>query len=371
MTKVTFETATIADAIKKAARVAPSRGEAFDKAAGLVVEVNPDQEPSIVLRATNLDIYYREWIDTVDVEGEATIWRLPAALIASVMATLPIGSGKTVTLEEVKQGHGQHLLLKSGKTKAKFNLMMMDHYPEWDIFDPDDMEIIDDLGGRISMVEWAADKSQVPLCGIYFTGDSLVSTDRYRVARTPLAVPNLPDQDVIVPAGILGSILKQTGEVRIGFTETQMLLMPNETTQLRVVRFAAEYPPRINVIMNPSRTASVEVPKDQLLDIIRRASVFSGDDRMPTIRLFLGSEEVAVMLDNADVGRIADVIDVPGQCAHSRVEMKFTPKFLTDALDKVPNERVTLGYNHETHTPIIYIDGGSGYEAWVVTRSDG
>src|SRR6478735_9046351 len=110
MTKVVFETATIADAIRKADRVAPGKDKAFDKAAGIVIEVDPQAEPPVIIRATNLDVYSMEWMDVLSVEGDVARWRLPSSLLAQVMSKLPIGSGTTVTLEEITDGRGHSVI---------------------------------------------------------------------------------------------------------------------------------------------------------------------------------------------------------------------------------------------------------------------
>lgn len=373
MTKVVFETATFADVVKKADKVAPSKGTAFDKAAGVLIEVNPDQDPAVVIRATNLDVFYREWVDTVAVEGEPRQWRVPSALLATFVSSLPIGSGLSITLEEVQAAgsHYPHLVIKSGKTKARFNLMSTEFYPDWDVFDPDDLVSINDLGGRISQVEWAAEKSpNPPLNALYFDGSCIIATDRYRLARVPLAIPSmLADSQVVVPAGLLGTVLKQTGEVKIGFTQVQMLLMPNETTQLRVVRYDAKYP-NVSKVMVTERPQNVEVSKLQILEIMRRATAFSGAERMPTVRMFFGKEQIAVVMDNPDVGAMQDVLDVPGSCLHDRVEIKFTPRNLMEAIENSPGERIKICYNPETPQATMYLVGDSGYEAWVVTRGE-
>lgn len=369
MTKITFETAAIADAIKKANKVAPNRGEAFDKASGIVIEVDPTATPPVTIRATNLDIFHTEWVDAISVEGAQAIWRVPASLIASVMATLPIGTGSQVTLEEVASGLSNKLELVCGRTKAKFNLMMHMDYPRWDIFDPDDLTAVTDLGGRVAMVEWAASNEMgSKYNGVYFDGEKIICTDRYRLTTSPMKIASMPEP-VMVPPRLLGSILKQTGEVMIGFTPNQVLIMPNDQTQLRVVRLANEFPD-VSRIMNRERPMFIEVSKSALLQIIGRAVTFAAQDRMPTLRMFFGKEEIAVMIANEDIGLLGDVLEVPGQAKHDRCEIRFTPKNLTEALDMAPNDKVRIGYDPDLPSSIMYIDGGSGYESWVVTRKE-
>jgi DNA polymerase III sliding clamp (beta) subunit (PCNA family) len=364
--KLTFETATIAEAIKAAERVAPSKGAAFDKAAGIVMEIDSTSE-TVCIRATNTDIFHMAWVDYVALEGEGKVtWRLPSRLFAAVLGSLPIGTGKQVTMEQ----KGNQLFLEQGRTKPRFNLISPDYYPSWPAFDPADLIPAPDLGGRIGLVEWAAAKSEVPISGVHFDGEKVVATDKYRLATVPMKVEGL-EVPITVPAGLLGTVLKQTGEVLIGITKDQLLIMPDEYTQIRCVIYGQDYPP-VDRIMenNRSHTHTVTFDKSDLLVLIDRALNFQGSDRTPTLRVFLGLEEIAVMMGNQEIGMIGDVLEVPGQCAHDRVELKFTPKNLQDILSNAPNDKVTFGYNPDKKKSLVYVDGGSGYEAWAMPRLD-
>lgn len=363
MTTAVFETAAISDAIKKASRVAPAKGQAFDKAAGVVIDCSPE---STIIRATDLQIFYQEWVDAVEVTGDRAVWRLPAQLLASVLASLPIGTGKTVTFEH----KDNVLMMTAGRTKARFNLIDSQYYPIWTAFDPDSLIKATDLGGRIGQVSWAASNNvaDAPWCGVHLNGQRAIATDRYRLASVPLEIPDL-ESPITVPGNLLRSVLNKTGDVEITVEERQLLIMPDEHSQIRAVCYAQEYP-KADIILqrasaNPDR---LTVRKTQLIEMIMRAQNFAGSDRTPLLRIFIGQEELAVMMANTEVGLLGDVIDLPGQAVHKRVEYKFTPKNLLDALNNAPNEEVSLGYSKDKST-IFYIDGGTGYEACVAPRA--
>lgn len=368
MTKVVFETAALADAIKKANRIAPSRGQAFDKANGIVMIADP-VSGMVIVKATNLLVFSMEWLSTLEAEGEPVAWRVPSRVFSAVIAGLPIGTGKSVTLEEKQTGRIKMLHLTAGKTRAKFNLQMMDYYPEWDPFDPADLKEVDNLGGRIKMAEWAVMKAdEPPLSGIHFDGQHVIACDRYRLAVVDMPIPHL-DEPVTVPGGMLSGILKQTGEVHIGIKDGFFLMMPDETTQIKAVVYGVEYPPveRIKVRDHPQH---VTLRKGPLLEIMQRASTFAGNDRYPILRLFFGQEEVAAMMDTREVGTLADLIEVPGYCVHSRHEVKLTPSNIIEAVEAAPNDEITIGYDTGNSMKFLHIDGGSGYETWVAPRKD-
>lgn len=366
MTKVRFETATLADAFKKASIIAPGRGKAFDEAGGVVLEVMPD-EKLVLIRATNGDIFHMEWVSALDVEGEAVKWRIPNQIAAPIISSLPIGTGQEIVLEEIRSGVSSHLLMTSGKTKAKFFMMDMSFYPEWEVFNPDDLHPVSDLGGRVAQVEWCAGKDNPPLNGVHFTGTEIKVTDRYRLAVVPLEIPNMP-VPVTVPSGLLGQILKQTGDVQVGFTDHQMLLMPNPTTQLRVVIYGGEYPPMTR-LMDRERPNKLIVKKSEFLAILNRAILAAPGDRQLLLHMYVGKETITVKVDGPETG-VLDVMDVPGQADHARVDIRLTPNFLTQVLDHAPNDSITLHYDPSNEVRTLYIDGGSGYEVWVVARRE-
>lgn len=371
ISSVTFETAAIADVIKKAEKIAPSKvGAAFDKAAGIILEFDPTQPiPLAVVRATNLDIFSMEWVNVAEWSGEPAQWRLPSFLLAQVVGSLPIGTGRTVTFTSEATGYSFVVNLKSGRTKAKFYPLDFSYYPSWSVFDPDNMFPVTDLGGRIDQVEWAAGKSDPRLAGVYLDGQYAIATDTYRLACVPLSIPDLTNP-IVVPSGLLGQTLRQTGEIQIGISENMLQIMPDEHTQMKTVIYDVNYP-NVQRVMDLSLDSSLEINRDMLLEVMNRANAFSLGDRTAAFQIYIGKEEFAVFMQNEQMGQIGDVVEIPGHATHERFVVKFTPKNLMDALSKAPNKDITIFYNKGQARSIFKIDGGSGYQAWVMPRLEG
>lgn len=370
ISSVTFETSTIADVIQKASRIAPSRGAAFDKAAGIVLEFDPASPiPLAVVRVTNLDLFSIEWVNVMEWSGEPARWRLPSLLLAQVIASLPIGSGKTLTLESEATENGYHVNLKSGNTKAKFFPIDVSYYPEWEVFDPDEMFPAQDLGGRIGQVEWAASGSDPKLAGVYLDGTYAVATDTFKLVRVPLSIPDLP-RTVIVPAGLLGQALKQTGDISIRITNNMVLIMPDEHTQIKTVIFDVKYP-NVQKVMDFAFDTEIELSRDALLENLQRVNAFALGERGVAVQIYFGLEQIAFYMTNEQMGTIGDILEIPGYAAHERFLMKFTPKNLIDALQHSPNDKIKIKYRVGVSKSILGIDGGSGYEAWLMSRDVG
>lgn len=366
MTKVVFESASFVDAIKKADRVAPAKGSAFDKAAGIVIEIYNGDNPQVIVRSTDTDVYFTQWVDPISMEGPTTTWRLPSRLFGGLVSTLPVGDGSTVTLTEKPEERGRIVHLTTNKkTRCKFGLIDPEYYPMWLPFETDNLTPVNDLGGRLAQVAWAAAKGDEKIGGVHFDGEVAVATDKYRLASVPIKMDL--ERPITIPGEILSSLLRQTGEVKIGTDGNQFLLEPDESSQIMTTMSGLEYP-NFKRVMKREYPQKVTCAKADLLEIINRSLTFVGADRYPILRVYIGKEEINVFMADQERGLLGDAVEIPGQATHTRCEIKFTPKNLIEALDNAPNNTVTLAYDPDKTEGIFYIDGGSGYEAWVMPR---
>lgn len=363
--KVVFENATIADSIGKAARVAPTKGEAFDKASGILMTLDPDDN-TVTLQSTNLQVFYLEVVDAVEVEA-AAIWRFNASLLSQVMTKLPIGSGKNVSFIQ----ENNEVVVKSGRTTARFRLMDHTYFPIWKPFDPDKLEMVPDLGARIQQVEWAAMKDEdISIAGIRLDGTSVFATDRFRMAMAPCEAEPIY-RPITIPAGILKPVIANLRDVAVGIDEGMFLLMPDQSTQIRTRIYDKEYPKVQEALTNREWPNKLEVRKSSLLEIMDRAEIFAQRDRSPKMTFIIGKGEVAVMCSDADMGLLGDAIELDsGQADHPRFRILFTPRNLKEAIQAAPSEVIDIHYDPEnSHFP-FKIDGGSGYVALVMPRRE-
>lgn len=370
--KVVFETAALADVLKKAAGIAPTRGMAFDKAAGLLFTLYPEHEAQYaIVSATNLDLWYKEWVPIISCDAaEETHWRVTSK-IAAVIATLPIGSGKTVTLHD--ETRPTTVTVQSGRMKNNWQKLPVEYYPEWDTFDPDDLTVVENFGSRISMVEWAASKNdaEVPMNGVYMDGEYCVATDGYKMARVPLQIDAgwMTDRGgITIPARGVSTLLKQSGPVSIGTTDTQLLVMPDPSVQIRTSLYGEPYKVAgVNRIAGLEHEGKLDVSKTALLDLLNRAMVLIDRERFPLIDLFIGKGEVAVHVIDQESGDLGERMEVAG-APHARINYIFTPQLLIDAIDKSPGERVYLHYSLDDPKMIVRVSNGGDYNAWVIPR---
>lgn len=367
MTRVVFETAALADSIKRAAKIAPTRGAAFDKAAGIIFQINPAELESVTLKATNLDVWFMEMLDVIECGGTLVQWRLPSVVFANTIAALPIGSGKTVTMED--ESYPGIVLISSGRTKLRINLIKSDAYPHWEAFDDALLEKVSGLGGMLNRVSWACSKREVPFTGIHLTGHDLVACDRIRFAKLPCEVPL--DRPITIPFSALGDIMGTESEIRIGVSSNQLLLMPDESTQVRAVIYEQNYPDVSKLLeRHRNKPNHIIVPKALLTEAIKRAEQIVRVDRTPKLYMNIGNQLIHLYMADKSAGDIEDVIELPGQCQHEYIKLIFTPKNVSDALDSCPGDQVTIGYDASNPNAVMHLDGGNGYEAFASPRKE-
>ena len=374
--KLVFEVASIADSVRKAAGIAPTKaGKAFDKASGLLISSETQFMPdagqevhTVELRSTNLDIFYSEIVEVVKIEGEGK-WRLSSITLNAILSKLKIGTGKLVTMED--EDDTNNVLISAGRMRAKLRKMDVSYFPEWAPFSPDLLEMVPDIASRIQQAEWAANPSaEPPMSGLHLNGTHIAATDRYRLCRVPCEAEPL-FRPITVPAGVLSTVLSATKapDIAIGIDENEFLMMPDPVTQIRTVIFDVAYPDLEQAINKVNLPDQIKLKKQAVLDMIELAGVFGQNERIPRLTVFIGDEEFAVMMSDREEGLLGDVIELPGQCVHDRVKIFFTPKNITQALIAAPSEEVILYYDKDKPGR-IRLDGGSGFEAVVMPRRE-
>ena len=360
-----LENAGFADVIKKAATVAASRGEAYEKAAGIIIQSN---ELGVTVRATNLDIFYTEWIDPIEQSDEHFIWRVSSKLLSSVTGALPIGPGKTVTITNDDDKPG-YLTTLSNRYRSSLPLIKIDTFPDWGVFDPDIMTETKGFSRAISLVEWAASTNQdPPKTGVHFTGSMVAATNGYRVATAAFAMPT--SEPFTIPAGTVGQLVKANGggEAKLRYDGNRLLVLPNAHTQIQVTAFGAQYP-NISRVLTTIPPDEFEVNKEEFLSVLRRAEPLSNTDRTPGIFLRLGNKTIsAYAITEVDGASAGDVMDSPGHLDHPVRTYFFIPTNLIAAIETAPDSVIKVKYWLDNPAGNWFIYSGNEYVAIVAPR---
>lgn len=341
MKKATFEVATLADAVNKASRIAPVKGSAFDRAAGVVIEVEPNTPDIIIIKSTDLQMTFRQEVNVLSMGDEPATWRLPAALLNSIMGTLPMGTGSQIVLAE-KEPFDGYVYFKSGKTKAKLRTITGD-YPVVQLVDPDALTPASNFARRMAQVAWACDKNRATaLGGIHITGTHLYGCDRQVAAMAPCVVP--VENPVTAPLAELSALIKNTSEVAVAAVDNKLLLMPDQYTQMSSVIYTDAYPTITPLFEREPYTNSLTVLTERLQAALDRMLILVKSERYPVTTIEIDDGVMRLEMEVPEVGKIDDEVEIDGGSSGEPFRVSFTPTSILGALNASGRPKITWDY---------------------------
>lgn len=362
----TFEVATLADAVQKAAIFQASKGSGFDKAGGIVIEVAPMVGARI--RATDLNVTFDQNVATISVAGdsESATWRVPA-LLSTVLSKIPIVTGATVTLSSTDGDPNLHII--SGKSKGR--LKMFDAslgFPEWDRFDVDGLGLVENLPAIVQRIVWAADEKFGVLGGICIDGEWAYATDKNVAAKAPLTFPHDDTFDyVTVPVQMLHPVISKYPELHVGVAENKLLVGVDQDTQLTVNVFGDRFPiDGMRSFFSQVFTHAVSLDRDTLLGALDRLAPIGGTDSMPRVRVSFNADGTLDLSSTGESGKWEDTIDI---VSDGELKTAFKADYLKKAVGGANAGAIRIHHNAKALNPVKITDG-SGYEALVMAIKD-
>lgn len=367
ITKVTFETAALADTLRKAARIAPMKGQEFERYAGFYLEVrNEPDDPYVILRASDGGVFYMERISALEIEGEDVDWRVPSAVTAGVVSALPVGSGKKCTFQD----ENGRIRITSNRTRASVGLIDGSYYQEWDVFDGEELELVHGFGEKLEQIAWAVDKSKaLATSGVFMDGEHIIGTDTNKLAVAPLKIPMDDEHNgILVQMASLAPIMSQIAETKMGVLDGYLCLQPTEDVQIKCLILGTRYPP-VARIMAMITEEAVLFNREEAASIIDRISPVISSDRQADLYVTVGNEEMQFFTeDDMKVNNIFDVLELGGQAEHEPIKYRFDPVNFMNAIKKSPGAMVTMNYSPSKPKSIIRFEGQDGYRCWINPR---
>jgi DNA polymerase-3 subunit beta len=292
--------------------------------------------------ATDLEVGVSSWITgRVDNEGATTI---PVKQLTEYIQNLP---NEHVNLETNKES----LSITCGSTHASFQGEVADNFPLIPVVSEGVKFTISakKLSEALDRVTYAAtsDDTRPELSGILWTGKdnilTLAATDSYRLAEVQLEInENLTDEfRVIMPlraAQEVKHLLDNEETVTVVLAQGQVLIeTPNTSLISRLIE--GNYPDYKQIIPAKSGTVA-SVLRFDLLRALRGASVFSYGE-VNSVLVEITDKAVRITATAQEIGDT--VSEIPADVVGEIVKINFNPRFLIDALNGVPGERVRLG----------------------------
>jgi DNA polymerase III subunit beta len=296
------------------------------------------------LSATDMEISVRDSLEAqVEEEGAVVV---PGRLLVDIVRLLP---GGEVTLEH-RADEGV-VRLACGSASYSLNTYGPEDFPRLPDIEPDsafsvDREAFLDTISRVGRSA-SRDESRPVLTGILvrFEGQKLVmaATDSYRLSVKETVLSGGPGQELeaIVPARALQELARagQTAEsetIQVGVQENQVVFGV-DGIWLTARRIDGQFP-NYKQLLPEQFEAEVQLPREELLDVVRRTGLLA--QRKSPLRLRFAEGELTVSAQTQDVGEARE--SLPVDYAGEPLEIGFNAEFLKDGLESVTDETARL-----------------------------
>lgn len=370
MRSVTFENSTIADVLKKAARVSPKENSsAFSRAPGLYIQVCDDEDNTVIVRSTDLEVFYTQWTACVEKSEGSWEWNVTSR-ISNFCSTLPIGSGKYVTFSQDDEGN---LRISHGRSSSKYGIIIGNNYPEWEVFE-EDATAVDNFATKIEQVQWAAalgsEATEQALTGVYIDGENIVAANHRRAATIPFKFKSATERPLTIPHKVIVPVLKNSPEIKLASLKQGLGIEPDEYSQIIVTAYAENPASRMKELKTEKDFQyHLKFNTEQFTEVLNRMMESVSGAENPIIKLLIVDEKIFFNMMGKKDEVIQDVLDVAGYAKHSNpVMISFNPEDFLRAISKTPGHAAEFYYS-ESHTPVNFIKSGE-YRAWIARKVD-
>lgn len=365
---VSVHAAVLHDALQKASKVAPTKGAAFDRAAGIHLTVLPD---GIAVRATDEELFYYQKVEAFPTETGMS-FRLPSVLLSGFVASLPMNNdAHMVRFMYDEENDPRSITIKFGKTKLSLRASMIvgGNFPTWEPEPYESMTSAQEIAATIEQVAWAVGESGV-LQGVHIDGEQMVGTNGQALAAiAPCKVPiDTPITAVLKP---IMPLLKMGTDIRIKVIENKIHVALDDQTQIRSTVVLLPYPDVVKALSRSELPSSFLVTRTRLIEALNRLLLVNRNDNLPRCKITIreGSIEVSLTGEKAD---IQDATMVAGQTFHEDHTYTFNPYWVVDVLESFTCKDVRINHlvGYPTKTPFHLTDPGGAYQAWIMPMSD-
>jgi DNA polymerase III sliding clamp (beta) subunit (PCNA family) len=367
-TEAVFSVAELADAVSRAARVAPTKGAAFDKAAGIIIDLDVVKARA-ELRATDLETSFFQSIQCISATGPSLVWRVSSLLLDGFLQSLPKREDDTVAL--IGRGDDK-IRLRCGKTVIALQLLPVTEFPSLGDVPVFEGTPANEVAAKVEQVAWSVDLKRANLSGVYIDGTRMIACDGFTLCSIPCQVG--VDKPILVPMQTLKSLLKQASDVRMATNGPRIYVSLDAETVVSSSLIMDEFP-KVDPLMVTDFGGTLSFRKTAFQDCMNRLNTMARQDRLPAITLTLGTSGMlrALIFDVAvkGVGRIRDELDITTDCEVEYV-ISFQPAHLEKAVEACQGDTVSLDFapGGEFDKPKqIRIRDDKDFQCWIVPRT--
>ncbi|CAN5326508.1 DNA polymerase III subunit beta [soil metagenome] len=296
------------------------------------------------LAAKDMEISLRVSLDAqVEEEGSVVI---PGRLLVDIVRLLPASE---VTLEHRAEEGIAHLVC--GSASYGLHTYSPDDFPRLPEIAPDESFSIERaaLLDTIMKVSRSAsrDESRPVLTGVLvrFEAGKLImaATDSYRLSVKETEITEGPAGEIeaIVPARALSELARiaqasGADSLTVGIQENQIVFAVDDVW-LTARRIDGQFP-NYRQLLPETFEAEVELPREELLDVVRRTGLMA--QRKSPLRLRFEEGQLTISAQTQDVGEAHE--SLPAAYTADPIEIGFNAEFLRDGLESLEDDQVRL-----------------------------
>lgn len=321
------------------------------------------------LISTDLEIAIKLWFLVKIVKpGNAVV---PAKFLSSFISLLP---NEKITME-VRQ---QNLYIECGSIKTQIQGYNPEEFPlvpefkDVEYLEVDSRKIYQ---GLVQIIDIASvSQSRPEISGIYFSFSKnaikIVATDSFRLGEKNVLLDGAvkKEHSFILPQKsareIMNILENKEGLVKIYFLPTQVLFelpmreVAHPQVQITSRLIDGEYPNYQDIIPTKFKT-HINIKRDEFLNQIKTASLFSGKVHEVKISVNKEKQEIEVFAKSQDVGENTSTL--PAKIEGESLSVSFNYKYIIDGLLNIKSSEVMFDISKEEGPCILKPVGDSSY----------
>lgn len=323
------------------------------------------------LVATDLEIGINWWtLAKVEKEGKITV---PSRLFSSLVNLLP---NEKINL----RAENNNLVIECKNYKTQVKGFTADEFPiipkiaEGEFIFINNSSFCQSLSQVVDIAVPSTTRPEIS--GIYFLFQknliTIATTDSFRLGEKKIFLKSnsllKKDYTLILPQKAAKEIINifggREGELKIYFSSNQIMFespMPEtEHPQVQLVSrlIEGEYPNYQEIIPREYKT-QLTLDKDEFLNQIKSASLFSGKANEIKIKTASKKKEIEVFSQSEDIGNYQSLI--PGKIKGEDVEISFNYRFLLDGILNVKSSEIILELNGDSGPGVLKPVGDQSY----------
>ncbi|MEK7540773.1 MAG: DNA polymerase III subunit beta [Patescibacteria group bacterium] len=321
------------------------------------------------LNSTDLETAIKLWILTRIVKKGKVV--VPAKLLSSFISSLPD--------EKISIGaNGQNIEIECKNFKTQIHGYNPEEFPIIPEFKDLEFLEVDNkkfCQGLSQVVDFSSlSQTRPEISGVYFLFSKnlikIVATDSFRLAEKGVSLekPLEKDRSFILPQKPAREMMNILGEkegiLKIYFSPNQtMFEFPMKETphpQIQIISrlIEGEYPNYQDIIPKKFKTRVV-LKRDEFLNQIKTASLFSGKINEIKFTIKTENKEVEIFAKDPDIGESRSTMSA--KIEGDPIEVSFNHKFLTDGLLKIKSSEVFFDLNKEEGPCVLRPVGDISY----------